>query len=146
MNVKRKHRLTMILFIISALMLAVGAILYALRQNINLFYTPEALLTTPNAMGKTVRLGGMVVKGSVRHSPKDLSVRFILTDYKRELTVNYRGVLPALFREGQGIVTQGSLTQAGTFNATQVLAKHDANYMPKSMRQALAHQHKVPIS
>lgn len=138
MNAKRKQKLIMTLMMLASLMLATLAILYALGQNLNFFYSPEALLNASAIEGRTVRLGGMVVKGSVKHSTRDLGVTFDLTDYKRQVVVHYNGVLPALFREGQGIVTQGQLMKDGTFKAIQVLAKHDANYMPKALRAKLA--------
>lgn len=119
-------------------MLATGLVLYALRQNINLFYTPTELRQGKAPTNALVRLGGMVMKGSVKHDEKSLKVLFTLTDFKKTIVVSYTGILPTLFREGQGIVTQGRLSKDGTFMAVEVLAKHDANYMPPSLKKTLA--------
>lgn len=113
--------------------LGVGIILYALSENINLFYTPTEIKAAMLYSDKTVRLGGMVVPGSVVYG-ENLKVQFLLTDFEESVTVIYDGVLPDLFKEGQGIVAQGVLLNAGpTFYAKQVLAKHDENYMPPEL-------------
>ncbi|KTD25475.1 cytochrome c-type biogenesis protein CcmE [Legionella lansingensis] len=137
MNPVRKRKLMILGFIISVLMVVTALILYALRQNISLFYTPTQAVNGEASYGHTIRLGGMVVKGSILRSKADLSVQFKLTDFKQTITVNYRGILPDLFREGQGIVALGKLTDNHHFQATEVLAKHDANYMPPEVRTAL---------
>jgi cytochrome c-type biogenesis protein CcmE len=132
MTPKQKKRLFFIVFLVGGLSLTVGLVLYALSQNINYFYTPTSLLdqTQPN---KVIRLGGMVVENSVSRG-KDLCVEFVLTDYKQQIKVRYQGILPDLFREGQGIVALGKLENNGTFQASQVLAKHDENYMPPELK------------
>lgn len=140
MRAKRKKRLQLIVFVVCVLMLATGLVLYALRQNINLFYTPSQLANGEAPHHALVRLGGMVVKGSVKHDPHHLKVDFILTDLKKTQRVTFRGVLPTLFREGQGIVAQGSLDGQGVFVAKEVLAKHDENYMPPTLKKALDKQ------
>ncbi len=138
MNPVRKRKLILILFVVSILAMVTGLVLYALRQNISLFYTP-AQIANGEASGKQlIRLGGMVVKGSIVRASDDLSVQFELTDFKGKVTVNYRGILPDLFREGQGIVALGKLTDNQHFTAIEVLAKHDANYMPPEVKDALA--------
>ncbi len=111
------------------LSLCLGLILYALSQNINLFYTPTEIASDMAPMDKTIRVGGMVVDGSFTRGDK-LNVEFTLTDFENTLVVQYNGILPDLFREGQGIVAQGVLNANGHFEAKQVLAKHDENYMP----------------
>ena len=115
---------------------AVALALTALSQNINLFYSPTQVADGEAPTGATFRLGGMVVDGSVKRSETDLGVEFDLTDTARVVTVSYTGILPDLFREGQGIVTTGSM-QNGTFVAKEVLAKHDETYMPPEVSEAL---------
>lgn len=136
MNSVRKRKLGLLIFIIAVLGLATSLVMYALRQNISLFYSPSQLAkaTIP---GKVIRLGGMVVTNSIIRDPKSLSVQFKLTDYNQEVTVVYSGILPDLFREGQGIVALGKVIDANHFRATEVLAKHDANYMPPEVRNSL---------
>lgn len=137
MNQLRRRKMSLLLFILIILMLVTGLVLYALRQNINLFYTPTQIAKGEAARKQIIRLGGMVVKGSVIRSADDLTVQFKLTDYKHEISVTYRGILPDLFREGQGIVALGELVNNQQFQAREVLAKHDANYMPPEVREAL---------
>ncbi|CDZ78918.1 Heme chaperone CcmE [Legionella massiliensis] len=138
MNPARKRKLAVTLFIATILALVTGLVLYALRQNISLFYTPTEVAEGEAAKNRSIRLGGMVVKGSIVRSKDDLSVEFKLTDYKQTITVSYHGILPDLFREGQGIVAQGELSDNQHFIAKEVLAKHDANYMPREVKDALA--------
>lgn len=138
MNPVRKRKITLILFIATILSLVTGLALYALRQNISLFYTPTQVVQGEAATKGNIRLGGMVVKGSIVRAKNDLFVQFKLTDFKETVTVRYRGILPDLFREGQGIVALGELTDNQHFLAKEVLAKHDANYMPREVKEALA--------
>lgn len=138
----RQRKMFMLVGMVFALALVAALIMYALRQNISLFYTPSQLMAG-DAIGKhQVRVGGMVVKGSIVRSANDLTVQFKLTDFNQTVVVNYRGILPDLFREGQGIVASGFMVDKQHFQATEVLAKHDANYMPPEVKQALA-QHKA---
>jgi len=130
MLVHRKRRLYFILLLLVGMGIAVAFSLFALRQNINLYYTPKDVLRHKELAGHVFRLGGMVVKGSVRRVPNSLNLSFVLTDYHGKVTVSYEGVLPSLFREGQGIVAQGRLNAKGVFVADRVLAKHDASYHP----------------
>lgn len=111
--------------------------MYALRQNINLFYSPSDLQHHKLNQSKMIRLGGLVVPGSVRRDSKSLLVKFAITDNQNKVDVVYMGVLPDLFREGQSIVTQGYVLSDGNFKAEEVLAKHDENYMPKEVKNAL---------
>lgn len=138
MNVVRRQKLTLISFILLVIALAAALVMYALRQNINLFYTPSQLYQGEVAPGKAIRIGGMVVKNSIIRSQDGLTVQFKLTDFKQVITVKYHGILPDLFREGQGIVATGTALDNQSFNALEVLAKHDANYMPPEVKQALA--------
>lgn len=138
MNAVRKRKMFLLLFIISILALVTGLVLYALRQNISLFYTPTQIVNGEASSKHTIRLGGMVVKGSIVRASKGLAVQFKLTDFKQTVTVNYEGILPDLFREEQGIVALGELSPDGQFKAQEVLAKHDANYMPPEVKDALA--------
>ncbi|WED44661.1 cytochrome c maturation protein CcmE [Legionella cardiaca] len=138
MNTVRRRKIFLLLFIVSILGLVTGLVLYTLRQNISLFYTPTQIAEGVAPNDRTIRLGGMVVKNSIVRNTHDLSVEFQLTDFKQTVTVNYRGILPDLFREGQGIVALGKLHDNHHFKATEVLAKHDANYMPPEVKDALA--------
>jgi len=130
----RKKRFCFLLFLILSIGSACGLALFALRQNVNLYYTPEQILQHPLSNQQLFRIGGMVVAGSVQHGA-DLQVSFLLTDYKANIKVEYKGILPALFREGQGIVAQGRINSQGIFIADQVLAKHDASYKPPGIKK-----------
>lgn len=116
--------------------IATGLALLALRENINLFFSPSQIVDGTAPSNTTIRLGGMVVSGSVQRGD-NLGVTFVLTDLAEQVTVAYEGILPDLFREGQGIVTQGKLDSTGRFLAEQVLAKHDETYMPPEVNDAL---------
>lgn len=136
MTPKRKQRLLLIGLLLGAVGGAVALALTALNQNINLFYSPSQVVAGEAPENTTFRLGGMVVEGSLKRSNTDLGITFDLTDTAEIISVNYTGILPDLFREGQGIVTTGSL-QNGAFVAQQVLAKHDETYMPPEVSAAL---------
>ncbi len=138
MNPARRKKLIRLVFIASVLGVAAALVMYALRQNISLFYTPSQIASGEAPRQQVIRVGGMVAVGSVIRSEKDLSVQFELTDFNQKVTVHYRGILPDLFRENQGIVTKGQLLDNGQFAATEVLAKHDANYMPPEVKASLA--------
>ena len=137
MHPVRQRRLIWIAGMILVIGCAVGLMLYALRQNISLFYSPSELISGLAPAQQTIRAGGLVVHGSVIHSSKDLSVRFDLTDHNKIIQVVYRGILPDLFREGQGVVVQGKWHQDHVFIASSVLAKHDENYMPPEVANSL---------
>lgn len=128
----------MIVFVLSILSLAGGLVLYALRQNISLFYTPTQVVKGEAPVQHPIRVGGMVEKGSIIRAHKGLEVQFKITDFDKTITLSYTGILPDLFREGQGIVAEGEVIDNLHFRATQVLAKHDANYMPPEVKAALA--------
>lgn len=141
MNPKRKQRLMAVGLIVFGVSSAIGLAAYALRSNIDLFFNPSQIATGEAPLAKRIRIGGMVVEDSVRRDPESLQVQFALTDYKNTVTVSYTGILPDLFKEGQGIVTSGELNGAGVFEATEVLAKHDENYMPPNVQRALDKAH-----
>ncbi|AKO51919.1 cytochrome C biogenesis protein CcmE [Marinobacter psychrophilus] len=133
----RKKRLTIVLFLLAGLAVAVGLTTYALRQNINLFYDPTQIAAGEAPADVRIRAGGMVEEGSVLRDTESLKVAFRVTDFTESVTVEYVGILPDLFAEGQGIVAMGRLDSEGVFVADQVLAKHDENYMPPEVAYAL---------
>ena len=137
MNPQRKKRLTLIVAMIIGVAVAVGLVLMALQENINHFYDPTQIVNGEAPKNHTFRVGGMVVDGSVNREEGNIEVAFDLTDYKEKVTVKYSGILPDLFREGQGIVALGRLNDSGVFMAEEVLAKHDENYMPPEVADAL---------
>lgn len=142
MNPKRKKRLIIITAIVLASASVVGLVLYSLEQNINLFYSASQIANGEAPPGTRIRVGGMVVDNSVERSSDSLQVNFRLTDYEHQVTVAYVGILPDLFREGQGIIAQGKMAANGVFQADEVLAKHDENYMPPEIADTLKQQHK----
>ncbi|HAN60844.1 MAG TPA: cytochrome c maturation protein CcmE [Gammaproteobacteria bacterium] len=136
MTPRRRQRLVLVGLIVVGCTIATGLALLALRENINLFFSPSQIVEGTAPSNTTIRLGGMVVAGSVQRGA-NLGVTFVLTDLAEQVTVTYEGILPDLFREGQGIVTQGKLDSSGRFVAQQVLAKHDETYMPPEVNDAL---------
>ncbi|MEI6895887.1 MAG: cytochrome c maturation protein CcmE [Psychromonas sp.] len=144
MNPRRKQRLIIISSLVIGLSLALGLVLFALQQNIDLFYTPTEIIEGKNetgvkpVIGQRLRVGGLVVNGSVKRDPESLKVSFDLIDNGGGLvTVFFDGILPDLFREGQGIVAQGELLNATQIHAFEVLAKHDEEYLPPEVAEAL---------
>lgn len=137
MNPKRKKKLILLSSMVAAVAVAVGLVLFALSENINLFYTPTQIAQGEAPVGQRIRAGGMVVEGSIERARDNLDVQFAVTDYKHEVIIKYSGILPDLFREGQGIVAMGSMNDQGDFEASEVLAKHDENYMPPEVEAAL---------
>ena len=133
----RKKRLTIVLFLLVGLGVAVALTTYALRQNINLFYDPSQISAGEAPVDVRIRAGGMVEEGSVVRAPDSLTVEFRVTDFSASVPVEYTGILPDLFAEGQGVVAMGRLDTNGRFVADQVLAKHDENYMPPEVADAL---------
>ena len=133
----RKKRLTIVLFLLVGLAIAVGLTTYALRQNINLFYDPTQISAGEAPVDVRIRAGGMVEEGSVLRDPDSLMVEFKVTDFNASVPVQYTGILPDLFAEGQGVAAMGRLNESGRFVADQVLAKHDENYMPPEVADAL---------
>ena len=138
MNPIRRTRLTIIAFVVAGSAATAALVLLGMSENINLFYPPDQVVSGEAPLEARIRAGGMVKDGSVKRSQSDLDVMFVLTDYQgSEFTVRYNGILPDLFREGQGIVAQGKINQQGIFVAQEVLAKHDENYMPPEVAEAL---------
>jgi len=141
---KRKQRLLLVSLMLAGVGVAVAFGVNAFRQNIMLFHSPSDIVAGAVKPGQSFRVGGMVVEGSVNRSGQDLAVNFKLTDLGQTIPVSFVGILPDLFREGQGIVAMGALDTAGTFKATEVLAKHDENYMPLEVADALERAGKMP--
>jgi cytochrome c-type biogenesis protein CcmE len=137
MKPHRRKKLGIIIFIAAGLGTAIGLSLFALSNNIDLFFTPTQVAAGEVTPGQRIRVGGMVKEGSVEHSQDILEVSFVATDYNHDVRVHYAGILPDLFREGQGIVAEGSISPDGTFIASRVLAKHDENYMSVEVKAAL---------
>ncbi|WP_236208282.1 cytochrome c maturation protein CcmE [Pseudomonas tohonis] len=137
MNPVRKKRLFIILAILAGVGIAVALALSALQQNINLFYTPTQIANGEAPKDTRIRAGGMVRDGSVQRSQDSLEVQFVVTDFAKDVTIRYHGILPDLFREGQGIVALGKLDAEGVLVADEVLAKHDEKYMPPEVTKAL---------
>ncbi len=133
----RKQRLYLVLFVVLFSSAAIGLVVYALSGNINLFFPPAEIAAGNAPVGQPIRVGGMVVDGSVQRSDNSLAVRFELTDYEATVPVVYEGILPDLFGEGQGAVAAGVLNEEGVLQASEVLAKHDENYMPPEVADAL---------
>lgn len=130
MHPLRKRRLTLIVIMIAGIAVATGFALVAFNQNLMFFFTPSDVQAGKAPSDRLFRMGGMVVDGSVKKSNKNVDVAFDITDNEKTVTVKYSGILPDLFREGQGIITKGKLNAKGEFVAEEVLAKHDENYMP----------------
>ena len=137
MKAKRKRRLLIVLSILAGVGVAVSLTVYALRQNINLFYAPSQIAAGEAPLDRTIRIGGLVLPGSVKRDPNSLRVEFDLTDNLETVKVHFQGILPDLFREGQGIVARGALRGDGIVQAEEVLAKHDENYMPPEVAESL---------
>ena len=137
MNPVRKKRLIVVCMIAFGAATIVGLMLYALSENLNLFFTPSQIANGEAPLEKRIRIGGLVLEDSVSRVKTGLVVEFVITDNVSHVTVNYEGILPDLFREGQGIVANGRLNRQGVFVADEVLAKHDENYMPPEAMAAM---------
>ncbi len=134
MNTRRRNRLVATVFLLGGTAITAALVLTALEESVNLFYPPESVVNGEAPMGVTIRAGGMVADGSVAHDATGLGVSFVLTDYRgSDFRVRHVGILPDLFREGQGILVTGELDSGRVFQASQVLAKHDENYMPPEL-------------
>lgn len=134
-SLKKKRRIQVLIAAALALVVAVGLIGYGFRDGINLYRSPSQLATEPPAIGEVFRLGGLVEDDSLQRG-QGAEIRFRVTDGAESVPVAFTGVLPDLFREGQGMIATGSM-QGGTFMATEILAKHDENYMPKEVVDTL---------
>lgn len=152
MNLRRKNRLWVACAVLAGLALTITLVLYALRSSIDLFYTPGEILYGKREtqqlpeVGQRLRVGGMVLPGSVKRDPDSLKVNFSIYDAEGAVDVTYEGILPDLFREGQGVVVQGELGAGHHVQAKEVLAKHDENYTPPEVKKAMEENHRRPAS
>jgi len=137
MHPVRKQRLFVVLLIILGTSAAAALLFYSLSENMNFFYSPADIQAGKAPLDKSIRVGGLVVPGSVKRQKSGIKVSFTITDNAAQLAVQYEGILPDMFSEGQGVIAAGSLKESGDFQATQVLAKHDENYMPPEVHDAL---------
>ncbi len=137
MKPHRRKRLFAVLGTVVGVSVAVGLVLYALSENINLFYKPSDVAAGKAPLNKSIKVGGLVVPGTVSRDKDSLQVSFTIRDNQSDLVVHFNDVLPDLFKEGQGIVATGKLTDNQNFTASSVLAKHDENYMPPEVARAL---------
>lgn len=145
MHPKRKKRLVGIAVILIGVGSAAAVATWSLRQNINAFHTPGDAEIAMIPAGRTFRIGGLVEPGSVERASDGLTVKFRVTDGDGVMQIAFDGILPDLFREGQGIIARGALDEGQVFQATEVLAKHDENYMPPEVAEALAEKgHPLP--
>ena len=135
----RQKRIALILGGLASLAVAAVLTLNALDSNIALYVTPTEVAAGKAPQGKAFRIGGLVKEGSIKR--QDMTVHFVMTDMAKEIPVAYTGILPDLFKEGKGVVAQGKLTESGMFQASEVLAKHDENYMPPEAAEALKKAH-----
>ncbi|MFO1325206.1 MAG: cytochrome c maturation protein CcmE [Burkholderiales bacterium] len=127
---------------VAVLGVAVALVLNAFQSNLVFFFTPTQVAQKEAPQGRPFRIGGLVEAGSLKRTPNSVDVTFIVTDTAQRVPVVYSGLLPDLFKEGKGVVAQGSLRPDGTFHATEVLAKHDENYMPPEAAAAVDKAHK----
>ena len=139
----RRKRLWLVGGVLASTAVAVGLMVNAFRSNMVFFYSPSDVLAEQAPKAKTFRLGGLVEAGSVVRQADGVTVRFVVTDTAQRIPVEYRGILPDLFKEGKGVVTQGKLQADGMFRAQEVLAKHDENYMPVEAADALERANKA---
>ena len=140
MRAKRRNKMLLVLGLVALCAVAVGLTLYALRSNINLFFSPVQIAAGEAPVDRQLRAGGMVKEGSVHRDSDSLDVSFVVTDYVDDVEVRYSGILPDLFREGQGVVVVGELTGDGYIAADKVLAKHDENYVPRELQEMEQHR------
>lgn len=133
----RQKRFMFIIVAVVALGAAVGLVLYALKDNVSLFFTPTQVYNKEAPQGRNFRVGGLVEEGSVKRQSDGVTVHFNITDGAKTITVIYKGILPDLFKEGKGVVAQGKVHSDNIFHAEEVLAKHDENYMPPEAAEAL---------
>jgi cytochrome c-type biogenesis protein CcmE len=146
MRAARKKRLYLIALMVIGVGIAVTFALNAFNQNLMFFYSPSEVIGGEAPQDHTFRLGGLVTDGSVQRQPDGLTVQFDVTDTAKNVTVQYTGILPDLFREGQGIVAHGRLRDDGVFVADEVLAKHDENYMPPEVADSLQAAHEAGVA
>ena len=133
----RHKKLALIGGALAVIALIATLVLNALNSNIALYISPSEVADGKAPQGKVFRIGGLVREGSLAREADGVTIRFVITDTAKDITVNYKGILPDLFKEGKGVVAQGKLNEAGTFVANEVLAKHDENYMPPEAAKAV---------
>ena len=133
----RRTRMVFVAVILTGVAIATALGISAIGENMLYFFSPSQIHAGEAPQGRTLRVGGLVVRGSVQRQVGDLSVQFDLTDQSHSVSVHFSGILPDLFREGQGIVAMGTMDANGIFQADEVLAKHDENYMPPEVAEAL---------
>lgn len=138
----RHRRFAWIAAGVAVLGVAVALVLNAFQSNLVFFFTPTQVAQKEAPQGRPFRIGGLVENGSIKRIPNSVDVTFVVTDTAQRVPVTYSGLLPDLFKEGKGVVAQGSLGPDGTFRATEVLAKHDENYMPPEAAAAVDQAHK----
>ncbi|MCM8664032.1 cytochrome c maturation protein CcmE [Accumulibacter sp.] len=137
----RHKRILLILGGLAILAVAATLVLNAFRSNLVFFFSPTQVAAGEAPQGRSFRIGGMVKEGSLQRQADGVTMRFVVTDTEKEMTVAYKGILPDLFREGKGVVAQGRLGDDGVFTASEVLAKHDENYMPPEAAKAVGDAH-----
>ncbi len=133
----RHKRIALIAGALAALGIAAALILNAFQSNLVFFFTPSQVGAHEAPQGRSFRIGGMVEEGSLKRQPDGVTVRFVVTDTVKSVPVSFKGILPDLFKEGKGVVAQGKLNADGVFAASEVLAKHDENYMPPEAADAM---------
>ena len=137
----RKKHLTLALLAAAAVGAGLYLMLSAFQENLVFFYSPMQVMNGEVPQGRTFRMGGFVEEGSVKRLEDGVTVSFVITDTAKEVPVRYRGILPDLFKEGKGVVAQGKMNAEGYFEASEVLAKHDENYMPPEAKDAVEKAH-----
>ena len=142
----RHRRLILVVAGLTALSITTALVLNAFRSNLVFFFTPTQVADRQAPINKTFRIGGLVEKGTLKHLPDGVTVQFVVTDTAKSIPVRYKGILPDLFSEGKGVVAQGRLEPDGIFQAQEVLAKHDANYMPPEAAEALKMAHAARLA
>ena len=142
----RRRRMMLVGLIVLGVGAAVAFALTAFQENLLYFYSPSDVVAGKAPADRVFRVGGMVPEGSFKRPPGSLEAHFVLTDLAHEVKVSYTGVLPDLFREGQGVIARGRMTPDGVFVAEEVLAKHDENYMPPEVAYSLKKQHQKPAN
>ena len=146
MTPKRRNRIVLIVLVLAGIAVAATFALKAFNENLMFFYQPSQVIAGEAPVGRLIRVGGLVTTGSVKRQSDGLTVNFDITDNAETITVQYTGILPDLFREGQGIVAHGQLQDDQLFVADEVLAKHDENYMPPEVADALKKTHEEGTS
>lgn len=140
---RRQKTLALIVGGVALLGATVGLVLFALKDNVSLYFTPTQVYNKEAPLGHSFRIGGLVEAGSLKREGDGLTVHFSITDTSKTMPVTYKGILPDLFKEGKGVVAQGKLHADNVFYADEVLAKHDENYMPPEAKQAIEQAQKT---